>query len=554
MASGVELAGLVLATIPLIISALEHYEDAVEPTIAFFQWKGQLSKAINELSVVYASYDQALRLLLQPIASREDVVAMMEDTRDELWTKGDVAEELRNHLGAAWKPCVMTIEEVSDSLLEISQHLNIAGAQLVNNKDLRELVQANPPISQALMPKKRFEFKDQVKFTMKRRKLKAQIERIELCLKRLSDFTERAEKLDDGPPKSRWKVKFSGPLTVIRENASKLHSTLLRNWCAHNSEHYAGLHLEQRLVRPRKRTNRLAQESVASSDCFALSLNEHGLKKAWLSAEFRIVDLPSPNSSRISFTVSTAPNTSPTPYLTPSTLPMIQEICSYLQKCQFPTIGFCVDESHQLRAYTGQIGLEKCLDQDVTLAKMLSKLPQRLANGDIYNLAITLTASIFQLIDTPWLTQTWTKKAIIFRNLKPKTTSNIDITRPILVQTFGSTKQSTLSPRKALLALAILLIEILSTQPIENIQTPSDLSPNLSVNDAPDDDSNHRTALRWLFQQESDGNITRGFSSAITSCLQAYINPRADFSDAEFCRSIEESVLRPLEEERLFLM
>jgi len=126
---------------------------------------------------------------------------------------------------------------------------------------------------------------------MKRRKLKAQIERIELWLKRLSDFTERAEKLEDGLPKARWKVKFSGPLTVIRDNASKIHSTLTKSWCPQHSNHRAGLYLEQRLLRPRKKMVHLTQPLVAQSDCFALSLDEHASNRVWLIAGFRTIDI-----------------------------------------------------------------------------------------------------------------------------------------------------------------------------------------------------------------------------------------------------------------------
>jgi len=129
--SGVEIAGIVLGAVPLIISALEHYEDLLGSTLAFFQWKGQLSKAIDELSVVYAGYDQTLRLLLQPVMDQEEVVAMMEDTNHLLWVKGDVAESLQNHFGRAWKPCRATIEEIAESLVEISKHLNISGSHLV---------------------------------------------------------------------------------------------------------------------------------------------------------------------------------------------------------------------------------------------------------------------------------------------------------------------------------------------------------------------------------------------------------------------------------------
>lgn len=47
--SGVEIAGLVLGAIPLVIAALEHYEDALDPTIAFLMWNRELSAAIQNL-------------------------------------------------------------------------------------------------------------------------------------------------------------------------------------------------------------------------------------------------------------------------------------------------------------------------------------------------------------------------------------------------------------------------------------------------------------------------------------------------------------------------
>jgi len=148
----------------------------------------------------------------------------------------------------------------------------------------------------------------------------------------------------------------------------------------------------------------------------------------------------------------------------------------------------------------------------------------------------------------------------MFLKSKPGTISEVDITHPILMQQFnskitkGSPSEASFSTRKALLALGILPLEIHSTQPIENMRKPEDLPPNLPAEATPDHDSDHRTAIRWPFEQVSQGNITRGFCSAITNCLQAYINPQADFANAEFCRTIEETVLRPLEEERKFLV
>jgi len=47
--SGSEIAGLLLGAIPLIVSALEHYELALDPTIAFIKWNRELSAAIQKL-------------------------------------------------------------------------------------------------------------------------------------------------------------------------------------------------------------------------------------------------------------------------------------------------------------------------------------------------------------------------------------------------------------------------------------------------------------------------------------------------------------------------
>jgi hypothetical protein len=145
MVTGVETAGFVLGVIPLLISALEHYEDAVEPTKAFFfHWRGNLSTAIDELMVLYAAYDQSLRLLLTPLATREDLVAMMEDPKHALWSQGEVVDDLRAHLGNTYAACILTIDEIAETLMGAVKNLNIPGAQSVRLLFLLAQLTANP--------------------------------------------------------------------------------------------------------------------------------------------------------------------------------------------------------------------------------------------------------------------------------------------------------------------------------------------------------------------------------------------------------------------------
>ncbi len=304
MATGVEIASLVLGSIPILISALEHYEAILEPTAAFFHWKGMLPTIIRELYMTRVSYDQTIRLLLKPIASRENVDRMMDDPASELWLEGDVADALRVKLEAVYDPCMQTIKEMTENLVEIAQHLNIEGAQIVRESQTAYQLSlilvrlptkiCGPSYSEL---RKSFEVRKRVRFTMKRRRVRSLLQRLNTCIIRLSSFTEKAEKLEDQVPETRSRLKFTAPLASIQENASKIYQALHRSWCTSNSPHSAVLLLEQRLVRPKKRkrvTQKPGLELVAEANCFGLCFHGRCVSQSkWLDTEFRLVEQPS---------------------------------------------------------------------------------------------------------------------------------------------------------------------------------------------------------------------------------------------------------------------
>jgi hypothetical protein len=131
MVTGVETAGLVLGSLPLLISALEHYDDLVGPTKQFFRWRKHKRKLVQELYTLRASYDQAIEILLKPIAEPDDSITMMEDARSDLWNDGPIADGLRDTLGSAYDPLILTILEIAEILGSIAAHLNIEGSQQV---------------------------------------------------------------------------------------------------------------------------------------------------------------------------------------------------------------------------------------------------------------------------------------------------------------------------------------------------------------------------------------------------------------------------------------
>jgi hypothetical protein len=194
------------------------------------------------------------------------------------------------------------------------------------------------------------------------------------------------------------------------------------------------------------------------------------------------------------------------------------------------------------------------INKELTLEQMLPRLSTKLYNGDLYALAITLVASVFQLIETPWLDKTWNEKGIVFIRAQTDGMANsADIRYPILMEEFLQSTPLTLPSgqrdRTILLALGIMLLEIACRTSIDVVRRPEDLGPSPT----PNNETDHKTALRWLFELDQEGCLTSGFSRAITTCLQAYINPHASFSDPDFEYMIENTVLTPLEEEMEFL-
>jgi hypothetical protein len=126
-----EIAGLVLGAIPLLISALEHYETFVEPTVAFFQWRGQLPKVTRRLWMGHTAYEQNVRLLLAQALSSEHLDRMVNDPHGDDWKDVWLVKDLEEKLGHAYQPTMSTIREIADIMVSVAAGLNIEGSDKV---------------------------------------------------------------------------------------------------------------------------------------------------------------------------------------------------------------------------------------------------------------------------------------------------------------------------------------------------------------------------------------------------------------------------------------
>ncbi|PVH93754.1 hypothetical protein DM02DRAFT_603527 [Periconia macrospinosa] len=551
MVTGVETAGLVLGSLPLLISALENYDDIVGPTKQFFSWKKHKRKLIQELYTLRASYDQAIQVLLEPITESEDLIIMMHDPDSDLWKTGSIADDLRNTLKSTYDPLISTIGDIAEILRLIAAHLHLEGLQQ-GTAQLRNIIVANQPIPNS---RNQFQFAKRLKFTMKKRSIKISLERLEQCTGRIGMWVERARKYQGEPAMCHSRLNFTESLDSIQRNASRIHNALSENWCRRKPRHSTYLLLEQRLKRSRpKRGGHHASVfgTISESSCFKLSISGDCCPPSQqLNTEFRVAEIL-PRFDQIRITVSDAQaNVQDPPYTKPSTLPQVKEICQHLEQPAQVSVGFCVDDVGSLRLYSSESPATQYVDQSATLETILPELQENVSLEELYCLAITLVASVFQLSHTPWLQREWTKKDIAFLRASSNAPLNVDIKYPYLARDFfqmisrpckQSSKTTSVDGSK-FLALAIILLEIRFGKPIEQVRRLEDQGKKSTSGGKVD-----LPAAEWWYKAERS-RLSFGFSKAILTALQESLNPDADLNDPEYCTVVKEKMLQPLEDE-----
>lgn len=151
-------------------------------------------------------------------------------------------------------------------------------------------------------------------------------------------------------------------------------------------------------------------------------------------------------TGRVRVRVSIAQGTSQgSPYNDPSNLPQVTDFCQYIRQPAHPSVGFCLDDTGSLRAYSSPRPAVQYVDQRLTLESLLPSLQARLPLEELYCLAITLVASVFQLSHTPWLDQKWSKKDIAFLRASNNPPLAVDIKYPYLVRDFLQSEHHTVS-------------------------------------------------------------------------------------------------------------
>ena len=99
--SGIEVAGIVLAVVPLIISALEDYKAGANKVAAFMQYRGMLDDLIHRSKTQRSIFYAVARVLLRAAGAEDSSIGSELDCAKSLQT-GNVKAKIEIYLGVQY--------------------------------------------------------------------------------------------------------------------------------------------------------------------------------------------------------------------------------------------------------------------------------------------------------------------------------------------------------------------------------------------------------------------------------------------------------------------
>jgi len=248
--------------------------------------------------------------------------------------------------------------------------------------------------------------------------------------------------------------------------------------------------------------------------------------------------------------------------LSPSpSLQEVKDLCASIKQVHASRLGFSLDSKSKLRgAYlldASEIYVPSA--ELLTLEELLDRPPvvngrrAKLSKKERYSLALTLASSVLYLNSTPWLTDQWAAKDILFH----RTTASarpVDIDHPYVAPALlelpnelpnGQKVRGFHNKNTVLLALAIALLELYFGTTAEKYQENERGATDPSLHQNP-----------WLlchmahtWAEESQEDLSAAFLSAVRHCLRCFSDPGASLQDSEFLQAAVEGIVLPLQEE-----
>ncbi|KAL8780645.1 MAG: hypothetical protein Q9213_006382 [Squamulea squamosa] len=565
MVTGVETAGLVLAALPLIISALEHYNEGIETLKNFVRYRVMIAELAKNLTVERRKFITTCEKLLSGIVESEVKLALLlHNPSSAAWKEQSLAERLQERLRDSYAVYFYVAHELEEALATLADKIGLDSQGKPRWVDTKSHKQYWKRFVTCLNKKEH-------------EALLARISSDNQSLRRLTDDSLLLEPIR--LRRQHGKTSFE----AIRNHAARLHSALQSRWsCDCSHPHYAHLQLEERdwnqtpcfrltfpmidtacpsplwtwhttEIKVFERTQPAAQiadclVTGSRSDVDQLSWHRHldrqgldsPLTKTKKTAAWAVI----PGVQAASVLVTSIQNP-------PGEPNSINDMCSSLRSISLRLNKSCIGRlTHKESSYdVFTVSRHEYQDVDVsTLHDLLSRsqgVPMdastKLTRRARLQLAVILASTALQLHTTPWLDTSWNGKTIKFHQGALGYPYISKLFTKSMVQSI-ETPALAIGPirNRTLFALGVLLLELSTGKPLDDFKGPESSGPF--------EDFILATQLVKNLEEEESLN----YLDATAACIFCNFRCKAselDFGKEAFRQAFYEDVVVPLEQD-----
>jgi hypothetical protein len=564
MATGIEAAGLVLGSIPLILAGLQFYAEGIAITKRYWKYKEEMNSLLYELRAENTMYINCINILLFGVVSQKDMAEFLKDPGGNRWKEQKFDQDLQRRLGASYGTYMETVQQMIKTADKFKEKLKLDQS-------------GKPQFNQLTSFKEHYK---RLKFSLKKSDYAELITRLRNANHALHRMTAQTAYIENHQLAPKAKREYIPNFRAIKNNASSFHSALTTGWnCPCRANHGVNLRLEARM------------ESLGDdSDSDVLFCYDHYPTSkvpttktdpwTWEEADVRIEHNPPQNPPP---STSSTPSTQPTrsvqfaqskmqsavhAALTPHpNLQPIKDLCSAIRTLQNPQRDVCFSLlAHEIAFQKYGVHIYPCKRlpaADDMASWSISSLRSVLddaafARQDRLKLAVTLASSCLQLHETPWLGASWGKDNIFF----VKRPGKVLYDQPFVAhgadpRLAGATTRcmpasmGRIIRNQTLYALGVALIELWYGKSLAELRKEGD-GPSGVGGEQLDFMTEWNVADRLVDDLYSEAGGK--YSDAVRRCIRCDFDRRASsLEDAQFQRAVYQGVVTQLKENYEFL-
>ncbi|KAI1171588.1 hypothetical protein F4777DRAFT_565034 [Nemania sp. FL0916] len=547
--SGFEIAGIVLGAIPLVISALEHYQAGIGVISSIMKWEGLLDDLLSDLKLEKILFYWYLVGSLRG-ANIDELSRTVDPTEEQcivVLRNAKNSTELTRYLGSQYSTFVDIVKRYERHLGNIAKKLkNFQRPAGAAKTDLAALLDANP------LKDGKFHFRDRLTFAISQGSLRTLIKHVREDRKYLKEVAEMSTKQQELVVRQAEadSIKLAEYFSQTQRNAISVFTAFCERYTCGCSSHQIFLRLQHRLPLYTGKGSRSSESNefnllvdlggkfqhlaIETIPCSVGGIDHkraeaHRTTKVAFKLPAVHIAVPPDQHSKDGQEVTD---------ICPKTNPSYQSGSPLNLKILNNKIWLRNDTSKKQRHYSARKPLntifhEAIQDED---AKMTPKQQTMLA--------LDVAASILQLYGTSWCQIPFVSEAI-HMFLHPSSTTRTSASEAFVAQVIdrrsaSGTSPSGPDPRTATIELAIVLLEIWHQKTFDMWASKAE------VTDISSEDGRTAAASKWL--RMTSERLPVHHLTAIEQCLALSAGRSWNWSDDEFRARFCENVIKPLDE------